>query len=270
MSGDDVRTGLSELDDVLGSGLRRGSLTVIGGHSGAGAMTLARQIACHAAAEQRLSARLLAVGSRARDVQREAIAGQTGVRVSEISHATSGERAATVERVFEGRMTIKQISGAGRTPDELLMAVWLAHAVDRCDVVVIDALGLLIEYDADVAAAPSLPLDSPATADFLRRLRVLALDNDLAIIVAVDLPAMAPTAYGNSVDFSVAHLAALGPAAQVSDTVLLVYRSDQWSDCDPRSGEVDVVVARSPGLFSPRRVTVAHQLHRGRFASFLR
>ncbi|GAA4747175.1 hypothetical protein MUG78_16090 [Gordonia alkaliphila] len=266
-AGDDlIRTGLAEIDDALGGGLRRGSLTVIAGHGGAGAAMLARQIAGHAAAEQGLTAGYLAVGSRAADVQREAIAGQTGVRVTEIHHDTAAERRAAVERVFDGRLTIRQTDV--RTREAVLERAIHSLQVDEDDLLVIDCLNLIGVVDDDWRFPLSPPLASDEMADLLRHLRVLALDADRVIIVVADLPIMGTGEYPNSADHSMAHRAALGPAAQLADSLLLLYRPDLWDANDPRSGETDVVVARGPHRHVPTTVTFAHQLHLARFVSF--
>ena len=264
--GDLIRTGLAEIDEALGGGLRRGSLTVIAGHAGAGAAVLARQIAGHAAAEQGLTAGYLAVGSRAADVEREAIAGQTGVRVTDVHHATAAERAAAVERVFDRRLTIRQTDD--RTRQAVLeRAIHRLH-IDEDDLLVIDCLNLIGVVDDDWRFPPSPPLESEETADLLRHLRVLALDADRVIIVVADLPSRGAADYRDSADRSMAHRAALGPAAQLADSLLLLYRPDLWDAHDPRSGETDVVVARGPHRHVPTTVTFAHQLHLARFASF--
>ena len=262
-----VQTGFAEVDSALGGGLRRGSLTVIGGHAGAGAAVLARQIACRAAAEQRIRATYLAVGTLVDEVEREAIAGQTRVRISEINHATDSSRREAIERIFAGRLQVQ--APADRSARSLLMSARLSQAVDGCEVVVIDSVDLLDAGADEEGFAPCSSLDSADTADFLRQLRVLALDHRMAIVVTADLPEMAPSPWRNTADHLVTHLAALGPAAQVADTVLMVYRSDMWDACDPRSGEADVVVVRAPRCHTPVHVTVAHQLHLGRFVDLL-
>lgn len=264
--GDLIRTGLAEIDEALGGGLGRGSLTVIAGTAGAGAAVLARQIAGHAAAEQRLDAAYLAVGSRAADVEREAIAGQTGVRVTEIHHDTAAERAAAVERVFDGRLTIRQADD--RTREAVLERAIHSLHIDEDDVLVIDCLNLIGVVDDDWRFPPSPPLASEEVADLLRHLRVLALDADRVIIVVADLPSMGTGEYRDSADRSMAHRVALGPAAQLAESLLLLYRPDLWDANDPRSGETDVVVARGPHRHVPTTVTFAHQLHLARFASF--
>lgn len=260
-----IATGFAEIDEVLGGGLRRGSLTVIGGHAGAGAAVLARQVACRAAAEQRVRVAYLAVGAQVADVERAAIAGHTGVRVSEIGHATAADRAAAVARIFDGRLEIDRLADRARE-GVLSWAVGRASIGDT-DVLVIDCLNLLGVVDADWTFPTSPPLDSPMMADVLRHLRVLALDRDLLVVVAADLPSVAATERGTTSDHLIAHRAALGPAAQIADSLLLLYRPDMWDRNDPRCGEADVVVAKAPYCHVPTAVTLAHQLHLGRFVS---
>ena len=250
-------TGIVELDDLLHGGLRKGTVTVVAGHAGAGHSHLALQIA-RISAGAGWGANVFALGTSVEDVWRRTLSGHLAIKETAIPDTETEQIATTVSKELGGRFRVSAVSE--RHVHDVLFTLSIAECTD---LVVIDPLNLVGVVADDLVFPPSPELDSRETADFLRHLKVFALDHRKAVVVVVDLPTMSASAGRNSSEGLVVHLAAVGPAAQIADTVFMVYRSDLWDGFDPRAGEVDIVVAKGGGP-RLRTITVAEQLQRNR------
>lgn len=125
-----------------------------------------------------------------------------------------------------------------------------------------------LNYLGATSAAAGMPgvspeLQSDAMADFVRRLKMITVDNAVVAIVVVAIPLT--TTPPVTSDQWPQDLFALGRIGQFADNVLLLYRPNRWDldRDDPRSGEVDIVVAQ--GLAWPKKFVVADRAHVNRF-----
>lgn len=258
-----IRTGFTELDRYLDGGLGAGSLTVIAGPTGSGSSVLALQLAREAAATQQLSATYLTLDLSVTDVLHRAVMAHTGVRSEQVGLRGRDAHKAKLDRLLDGLLAVE--SPVSRAAGDVLSAVWQRAVVDERRLVVVDSVNLVgVCADEDTGYDyPSPSLDSPETADFLRRLKVIARDTSMAIVVTVDLPMLGPRTFHNDEYASMAHLHQMRHATQVADNVVLVYRPDLWERNTPRAGEVDFQIRGARA--NPQTITAAHQLHLSRF-----
>lgn len=260
-----IATGLSDVDDALRGGLHPGSLTIIGGHSGVGSSTLALGIARTAAITHAIVTNYWTLVDR--DVTRRIVSGEAGVRLHTVEMTgdpvSLGKISAACERVAHAPLTV--IETNIRRSDTLLWNIETDIWGRGAKLVVVDALNFVGATSQGVTGTPdtSPELRSSTMADFARKLKVMAVDNEVAVVVVVGIPLQASRPMGPEEWF--ADLFAIGPAGDVADNVLLVYRPDRWCRDDPRAGETDVLVAK--GCTFPKRITVANQLHIARFSN---
>jgi replicative DNA helicase len=133
-----------------------------------------------------------------------------------------------------------------------------------CLLVVIDPLHMVLAHR-------DLPYENREreVSEIIRRLKALALDLDIAIVVTSHLtnnPGPRQSIPGRP---SLADLRDSGVIAHVADMVILIHRPDMGDVDDFRGGEVDLIVAkhRTGPAFT---CTVAHQLHLSRLVDIVR
>jgi circadian clock protein KaiC len=118
-----LRSGIAELDDLLGGGIEEGTSTLIAGPAGTGKSTLAAHFACAAASRGQHAALFVFDENPATLLLR-----CTGVGIDLAGH------------VEAGRVSLQQIDPAELTPGELTHAIRLAVEKRQAKVVVIDSL----------------------------------------------------------------------------------------------------------------------------------
>ncbi|MFZ2242136.1 MAG: DnaB-like helicase C-terminal domain-containing protein [Gordonia amarae] len=259
-----IPTGFRELDEALRGGLHCGSLTVIASHAGVGSSTLALGIARNAAVSQGVVTNYLSLDSTARGVTRRVVSAEAGVKLSELETMDVDPRDTEKLSVATNLVSAAPLT-IGRVKDRASDAVLALIENDTwgygATLTVLDPLNFLGTGTVLSNCETSPELQSNVMADFGRRLKMIAVDNEIAVILVVSVPLVtAPPAESGdwAEDFY-----ALGPVAQAADNVLLLYRPDRWDREDPRGGEADILVAK--GLGFPWTFTVATQLHLARF-----
>jgi replicative DNA helicase len=232
---DTVPTGFPSVDRLLGGGLRRGDLVVLGGDVGSGKSALAIGFSIRAARaghtvaflsgemdEDRLLERALAIEGRARiDDMR------TGT-LSDESRAAVGAAALRVRDLPLHFATLSELSSEG--------AVGPAWRHDPA-LMVIDCLQLLpspptgrATQDEDNAAA-------------LKALKGLALDRHVACLVLAQLPlhaARRDDPRPRLDDFGV-----LGAVKQHADVILLIYREEMYRAASGLEGATELLVPKN-------------------------
>lgn len=96
----------------------------------------------------------------------------------------------------------------------------------------------------------------------VRRLKTLALELDVPVVVTAELGRTVDTRFDQRPQLS--DLRETDAITQVADLILLLHRPDLYERDNPRAGEADLIIAKHRN--GPiATVTVAHQLHYGRF-----
>jgi replicative DNA helicase len=228
---DSLPSGFPSVDRMLGGGLRRGDLIVLGGDVGSGKSALALAVAVRAAeggrrgvfyagemSVDRVAERILAIEGRARvdDMRRGTL--------DDESRASVG---AAAVRLRDIPLTVERMPGG--TED-------LATDLDSrrgIELVVIDPLQMLpsgrLAQDEELASA-------------IRRLKAVAVDREAAVLLTAHLPHLAarPDRRPHLDDFG-----ALGAIKQHADVVLGLFREGMYDAARSLEGATELHVLKN-------------------------
>ena len=229
---DTVPSGFQSLDKLLGGGLRRGDLIVLGGDVGSGKSALALAIALRVAQErhgtlfysgemlpERVLERILAIEGRTRvdDLRRGTL---TDVSRAEVGAAAVRLRddLPIVERAPRG--------GVAAIAEEIT-------ASRGMELIVVDGLHALLPGTRDSA-------EEAATA--VRALKQLALDARVAVLVTSPLPGLTERSDRRPVldDF-----AAQGAVKERADVVLALFREGMYDSARGIEGATELLVRKN-------------------------
>ena len=237
VTGDTVPTGFASVDKILGGGLRRRDLVVLGGDIGAGKSALALGVALRVAQQD------LGVAFLSGEMDEE--------RLMERALAIEGR--ATVDDLRAAKMSDQARAGIGGAAVRLrglplamlpLAAPDFDTMADRLDplrqlsLVVLDYLQLVppprgltrVTQDED-------------TALVLRRLKALALERQVALLLVAQLPqfqAQRENPRPTLEDYGV-----LGALKQHADVVLSIFREEMYRPGGGVEGATELIVAKN-------------------------
>jgi replicative DNA helicase len=232
---DTVPTGFASLDRLLGGGLRRKDLVVLGGDVGSGKSALGLGIAIRAAGAavptmyfsgemgpERVLERALALEGRASiDDLRQG-------RLDDATRATVGAAAVRLRHI---PLVVRPLLGTDF--DEVRSAL---DIVPRRQLLVVDSLQL--------TAPPRLAARlQERTALAVRALKALAVERDLAVLVLAQLPhhrAGRPDPRPVLDD-----LGAFGAIKQNADVILMIYREEMYRPGQGVEGASELIVAKN-------------------------
>jgi replicative DNA helicase len=228
---DTVPTGFPSLDKLLGGGVRRGDLVVLGGDVGSGKSALALAIALRVAEGQRGVAYFTGESDRERVLER-ALAVEGRARIDQLRTGTLDEieRAAVGSAAVRLRELLPRIE---RLPTGGAQAV--ADSVDsrwRLQLLVVDSLQALGVGTRD---------RDEELADAVARLKRLAVDLDVAVLLTAQLPLLAPRQDRRPVldDFGV-----LGAVKHHADVVLGLFREEMYEPASGNAGATELLVRK--------------------------
>jgi replicative DNA helicase len=228
---DSVPSGFPSVDRLLGGGFRRGDLIVLGGDVGSGKSALALAAAVRAAEERRSVVFYTGETSIGRVVERVlAIEGRARVddlRRGTLDDATRASVGAAAVRLRDASLTIERLPGSiDDVATDLGRRVATALAI-------IDPLQML-------AAVGSV--QDETLAQTVRRLKRLAVDADVALLVTAHLPQLATRAdrRPNLDDFG-----ALGAVKQHADVVLGLFREAMYEATRSLEGATELHVLKN-------------------------
>lgn len=231
---DTIPSGFPSLDRLLGGGLRKRDLAVLGGDVRAGKSALALAMALRAAQggysvvffsgemdEDRLLERALAIEARAR---------VDDIRTATLSDEARAALGAAAVRVRDLPLMFYPLTG--RQFDEVVAPAWEHEPA----LVIVDYLQLL-------PAPTNRPTQDEDSAAALRALKALALDRRVACLAVAHLPqhvGTRPDPRPTLDDFGV-----LGAVKQHADVVLAIYREEMYNPGGGVEGATELILAKN-------------------------
>ena len=237
VTGDTVPTGFGSVDKILGGGLRRRDLIVLGGDIGSGKSALALGVALRVA--------------------------QQGLGVAFLSGEMDEERLMERALAIEGRVTVDDLraakmsdqtrAGIGGAAVRLrglpitmlpLAAADFATMADRLDP--LRQLALVVVDYLQLAPPPkglTRVTQDEDTALVLRRLKALALERQVALLLVAQLPhfqAQRENPRPTLEDYGV-----LGALKQHADVVLSLFREEMYRPGGGVEGATELIVAKN-------------------------
>ena len=237
VTGDTVPTGFASVDKILGGGLRRRDLIVLGGDIGAGKSALALGVALRVA--------------------------QQGLGVAFLSGEMDEERLMERALAIEGRVTVDDlraakmsdqtragIGGAAVRLRGLPLALLPLAAADfdtmaerldplrQLSLVVVDYLQL-VPPPRDLTRVTQ----DEDTALVLRRLKALALERQVALLLVAQLPRF--QAHRENPRPTLEDYGVLGALKQHADVVLSIFREEMYRPGGGVEGATELIVAKN-------------------------
>jgi replicative DNA helicase len=237
VTGDTVPTGFASVDKILGGGFRRRDLIVLGGDIGSGKSALALGLALRVAQQG------LGVAFLSGEMDEE--------RLMERALAIEGR--ATVDDLRTAKMSDQTRAGIGGAAVRLrglplamlpLAAVDFDTMADRLDplrqlsLVVVDYLQLVPPPEGLTRVT-----QDEDTAIVLRRLKALALERQVALLLVAQLPqfqAKRENPRPTLEDYGV-----LGALKQHADVVLSIFREEMYRPGGGVEGATELIVAKN-------------------------
>lgn len=230
---DGMATGFPSIDRVLGGGVRRGDLVILGGDVGSGKSSLALAIALRMTEVGRSVAFLSGEMSTDRLIER-CLAIEGRVRVDDLRRDTLPEPARSavndmVTRLENRSPHFERLSPSGidALPDQL-------RAHPEFEVVMVDSL-------QDIADAAPRRAEGESAA--VRALKRLALDNEIALVVTAHLPGLSRER--QDLRPRLEDYGALGAVAQHADVVLGLFREEMYASAAGVEGATELVVNKN-------------------------
>lgn len=237
ITGDTVPSGFASLDKMLGGGLRRRDLIVLGGDIGAGKSALALGLALRVAQQEMGVAFLSGEMDEERLMERAlAIEGRVTVdelRVAKMSDQTRAGIGAAAVRLRGLPLSVLPLAA----PDFETVAERL-DPLRQLGLVVVDYLQLVPPPEGVARVT-----QDEDTAVVLRRLKALALERQVALVVVAQLPRFEPQRQNPRPtldDYGV-----LGAIKQHADVVLSIFREDMYNPGGGVEGATELIIAKN-------------------------
>jgi replicative DNA helicase len=229
---DTVPSGFPSLDKLLGGGLRRGDLVVLGGDVGSGKSALALAIALRVA-QQRRSALFYSGEMLVERVLERALAIEGRTRIDDLRQGTldevtrAGVGAAAV-RLRDELPVIERMPGGG-----VAAIAEEVTAVRGVDLVLVDGLSSLL---------PGVRATVEEEATAVRGLKQLALDARVAVLLTTSLPHLAAREDRRPLldDFG-----ANGAVKERGDVVLSLFREGMYDSARGIEGATELLVRKN-------------------------
>jgi replicative DNA helicase len=234
---DTVPTGFPSIDRLLGGGLRRRDLIVLGGDVGAGKSSLALGLALRVAQQQLGVAFLSGEMDEERLLERAlAIEGRVSVDEIRTAHLNDQTRAgigAAAVRLRDLPLALLPLASPS-----LEVAVAQLDRLAPLALVVLDYLQLVPPPEGTTPGAQDEEL-----AAVLRRLKAVALERQVALLVAAQLPRFSPDRANPRP--SLDDFGHLGAVKQHADVVLGIYREEMYRPGYGVDGATELLVAKN-------------------------
>jgi replicative DNA helicase len=230
-SPDTIATGFPSLDKILGGGVRRGDLVVLGGDVGSGKSALSLAIAMRVA--QRRQRVAFYSGEMASDrLLERALAIEGRVRIDDLRLGVPND----IARASVGAAAVRlrdQMPRLETLPTGGIPALLSAIEGDKLDLLIVDSLQWL--------ASGAKAMDEEL-ADAIRRLKSLALERHVAILTTSHLPNL--TARDDRRP-QLDDFGALGTVKQHADVVLALFREDMYDRRREIEGATELLIRKN-------------------------
>ncbi len=237
LPGDTVPTGFPSVDRILGGGLRRRDLVVLGGDVGSGKSALALGLALRVARQGVGVAFFSGEMDQERLMERAlAIEGRVAVdelRAAQLSDQTRAEVGAAAVRLRGLPLTILPLAA----PDFETLAARL-DPLRQLGLVVVDYLQLV-----PTPAGTTRSTQDEDLALVLQRLKALALERQVALFVVSQLSRFA--AKREQVRPDLDDFGHLGAIKQHADVVLALFREEMYKPGGGVDGATELIVAKN-------------------------
>lgn len=238
IAGDTIPTGFPSVDRLLGGGLRRRDLIVLGGDIGAGKSALALGIALRVA-QQELGVAFLSGEMDEERLMERALAVEGRVTVDELRAAKLSDRTragigAAAVRLRGLPLAVLPLAA----PDFETMAARL-DPLRQLGLVVVDYLQLV----PPPGGGPARATQDEETAIVLRRLKALALERRVALLLVAQLPRFQPQRENPRPtldDYGV-----MGALKQHADVVLSIFREEMYNPGGGVEGATELIIAKN-------------------------
>ena len=232
-SSDSIATGFPSVDKILGGGIRRGDLVVLGGDVGSGKSALALAIALRAAQDGRSTAFLSGEMSVDRIMERAlAIEGRAkidDIRRGSLNEGTRASVGAAAIRLRDHAPMFDRLPSGGveTLRDELRRA-------KSIDLAVVDSLQAL-------AAGPKAQDEELAAT--VRQLKALAIDLDVGLLVTAHLPMSSRDRRDMRPQLD--DFGGLGAIKQQADVVISLFREEMYQSGNGVEGATELLVNKN-------------------------
>ena len=235
INGDTIPTGFGSLDKLLGGGLRRRDLILLGGDIGSGKSALALSIALRVA-QQSLGVAYMSGEMNEERLMERALAVEGRVAIDELRAAklTDQTRAGVGGAAVRLRdLPIRYLPLAG---DDFESAFERLDAMRQIGLVVVDYLQL-------VPSPQARTTQDEDTALVLRHLKALALERQVALLVVSHLPRF--VAQRDDPRPTLDDYGVLGAPKQHADLVLSIFREEMYRPGGGVDGATELIVAKN-------------------------
>jgi replicative DNA helicase len=232
-SPDSIPTGFPSLDRMLGGGIRRGDLVVLGGDVGSGKSALALAIALRSAQDGRVAALLSGEMSVERITER-ALAIEGRARIDDIRRGTLDDAA----RAGVGAAAVRLRDGAPLI--DLLPAGGAAATVEALRRTLDLELALIDSLQSLGAGARA---QDEELADAMRLLKRAAMELNIGVILSAHVPLLPPDRPDRRPTLD--DFGAMGAVKQHADVVLALYREEMYHAGHGTEGATELLVRKN-------------------------
>lgn len=237
VSGDTVPTGFPSVDKLLGGGLRRRDLVVLGGDVGSGKSALALGIALRVA-QQGVGVAFYSGEMDAERLMERALAIEGRVAVDELRVAKVTDQSRAGMGAAAVRLRDLPFTPLPLAAEDFQRMAQRLSPLRQLGLVVLDYLQLV-----PPPRGAGRHTQDEETALVLRELKALALERQVALLVVAQLPrfdAKRPDPRPTLDDFGV-----LGVVKQHADLALAVYREEMYHPGGGMEGATELIVAKN-------------------------
>jgi len=235
ITGDTIPTGFGSLDKLLGGGLRRRDLILLGGDIGSGKSALALGIALRVA-QQSLGVAYLSGEMNEERLMERALAIEGRVAVDELRAAKLTDQTRAGVGGAAVRLRGLPISFLPLAGEDFESAFERLDSLRQVGLVVVDYLQL-------VPSPQERTTQDEDTALVLRHLKALALARQVALLVVSQLPRF--SAQRDDPRPSLDDYGVLGAPKQHADVVLSIFREEMYRPGGGVDGATELIVAKN-------------------------